>query len=348
MWKRKREGARRGRARLVFAAIFPLAVAACNSSDGSHPTPETTKPKTERDPAIGSTLPEAPVPAINAAANDPARSFPLDATPSPDGKTVYYAALSEDADGNKTAGLFRVAASGGDVTTLASGDPLSAPVGVSVSVDGTTIFVADPGAGAGGAILTVPSAGGASAPLGGTDGYRPQGLTIAQIKPQGEALYFTGVDPTTGEAGLFSVNPAGGTAVAIATGSPFAEPGGVTVLANGDAYVADAAASNGFAGVIAVKNGKASVFVERIGVGFPAGITATHDGSTLIVSGLDPATRTDLVYFVNVASGELSVLTDTISAFHSPAGLHRANDTDVFAWADCRANETGTVYVLRP
>src|SRR6185436_2547808 len=162
--------------------------------------------------------------------------------------------------------------SGGDVTTLASGEPLAAPVGVSTSLDGATIFVADPGAGAGGAILTVPSGGGAAAPLGGTEGYRPQGLTIAEIKGK-EMLYFTGIDPSSGDAGLFSVSPSGGTAVATATGSPFAEPGGVTVLANGDAYVADAAASSGFAGVIAVKKGKASVFVERIGVGFPAGIT---------------------------------------------------------------------------
>jgi hypothetical protein len=41
-------------------------------------------------------------------------------------------------------------------------------------------------------------------------------------------------------------------------------------------------------------------------------------------------------------------MTDPIGAFHESAGLHRAHDVDVFAWADSRANDTGTVYVLEP
>ena len=92
-------------------------------------------------------------------------------------------------------------------------------------------------------------------------------------------LYFTGVDPSSGDAGLFSVDPAGGTPMTIAAGAPFGEPGGVTVAANGDAFVADALSSTGASAVIRVSHGDAKVFVDRIGVGFPAGITLTdlHD-----------------------------------------------------------------------
>jgi hypothetical protein len=36
-----------------------------------------------------------------------------------------------------------------------------------------------------------------------------------------------------------------------------------------------------------------------------------------------------------------------IGGFRESAGLHRARNAGVFAWADGRANKTGTVYVLK-
>jgi hypothetical protein len=348
---------------LLAVCLVPLVLGACESDDKG--TPKSTTSKTSPpDPAVAASLPEAPSVSIQAAANDTDRSFPLDATPSPDGKDVYYVALSNDSDGNPVAGVFHTAAGGGNVTPLASGDPLSSPVGITTSVDGSTLFVADPGADGGGSILTVPSGGGSASVLSGTTGYRPQGVTVARVKGNA-TLYFTGVDPASGAPGLFRVDPGGGTPVAIATGAPFGEPGGVTVTAKGVAYVADALSSSGNAAVVRVSGGDAlsssgnaavvgasggdaKVLVDRIGVGFPAGITLTHDESKLVVSGLDPETRTDLVYFVELSTEKLSALTETVSAFHEAAGLHRAQDTDVFAWADTRANDTGTVFVIRP
>jgi len=343
--KRKRAGGREGGS-LLAVALIPLALGAC-STDSAPAQHGSTKPMATADPAIGSTLPAAPSVAISAAANDMDRSFPLDATPSPDGASVYYTALSTDADGNRIAGIFQVPADGGQVTPLSSGDPLAAPVGITTSIDGATLFVADPGAESGGGIVTAASSGGTASVLSGTTGYRPQGVAVADVKGK-TMLYFTGVDPSSGEVGVFSVDPAGGTVTALATGAPFGEPGGVTVTSKGDVFVADALGASGVPAVIEVKAGAASVFVDRIGVGFPAGITLTHDESKLVVSGLDPATRTDIVYFIDVGSRELSAMTDTVGAFHDPAGLHRAHDADVFAWADSRANDTGTVYVLRP
>src|SRR5215470_5162214 len=111
MWKPKRAGSRPSAGGLFAVALLPLALASCQSDEGR--SSGSTKPKPERDPAIGSTLPEAPAPAMNAAANDTTRSFPLDATPSPDGSVVYYAALSSNEEGDRVAGVFRVGADGG-------------------------------------------------------------------------------------------------------------------------------------------------------------------------------------------------------------------------------------------
>ena len=258
---------------------------------------------------------------------------------------MYFTALTGDPS-ERVPGLFQVPAAGGAITTIASGTPLGAPLGISVSLDGTTLFVADPGAASGGAILSVPSAGGAPTALGGTAGYYPGGVVVAKVNDQ-ESVYFTGRDPTSGAPGLFMTAEAGGGVTTVAEGAPFAEPGGVVVAKDGTAYVADSLASGDLAAIVKVSGGAASLLVPRIGVGFPAGVTLTEDESTLLVSGLDPVTRTDLVYFADVKTGELSRLTDPISAFHDSAGLHRAYGANVFAWADSRANTNGTVYVLK-
>lgn len=319
----------------LLTALGCLGLAACDSERSVQPGPQ------KENPADGSSSI-----AINVAANDPAVQSPFDATPSPDGKTVYYTALREES-GERVPGIFKVPASGGEIEVLASGEPLAAPLGISVSYDGATLYVADPGAANGGAIMTLPASGGAVSPLAGTEGYRPGGLVVAKTDEQ-PALWFTGVDPSTGARGVFTTALGGGGVTAVATGTPFAEPGGVAVSKEGRVFVADALASDGLSALIEVTGGQATRFVESIGVGFPAGVTLTHDESTIIVSGLDPVSRTDVVYMVNAATREVTRFTDTVSAFHEPAGLHRAHDTNVFAWADSRANDTGTVYVLKP
>jgi hypothetical protein len=86
--------------------------------------------------------------------------------------------------------------------------------------------------------------------------------------------------------------------------------------------------------------------IEGLGVGFPAGIATTLDASTVLVSGLDPVSRTDRVFVVNAMNGELSVIKEPFASFSEPAGLHRAHDTNTFAWADSEANGEGTVYMV--
>ena len=309
------------------------------------------KPTGEMKPAAPTNNPgEAPVPAIAQAANDAMIRSPLDATPSPEGKRVYYTAFKRSEDGEDIPGVFTVAADGsGAIETLVQGDPLGAPVGISVSLDGSKLFVADPASGpeAAGAVLTLAANGGSASPLPGTERYRPKGVAVAKVKDE-EYLYFTGHAPDSGQAGVFRIGAGGGTATALASGEPFGDPSGLVVSAKGDVYVVEASVDQHAARVLRVSGAKVEAFVENIGIGFPAGITLTHDDSTLLVSGLDPDTKHDVVYFVNVATGAVSRLTKTVGQFAEPAGLHRAHNTDVFAWADSEANASGTVYVLKP
>jgi catechol 2,3-dioxygenase-like lactoylglutathione lyase family enzyme len=327
---------RRRHLQLHGSLLWCLLLVACGRNDEPDEprSPDTEPPKTES--------PSAPTPEIRVAANDAMIRGPLDATPSPDGKRVFYTAVSH-ATGEPQPGVFGVAASGGEVQMIALGEPFVAPASISISLDGSTLFVADPAAGA---IFRLPADGGTPSVLSGTGGYAPAGLVVAKVDT--EYVYFTGRNPAQTEAGLFRVASEGGNVDTVASGAPFQDPAGVAIDSRGDAYVIETGPDNASAQVVRVRKGVATTFVDGIGVGFPAGVTLTHDDATLLVSGLDPQTRRDVVYFVDTASAEIAHLTDTVGAFAEPAGLHRAHDADVFAWADSEAREYGTVFVLEP
>jgi sugar lactone lactonase YvrE len=292
-------------------------------------------------------------PPLHIAANDVQSRAPMDATPTPDGQRVYYTALGIAADGSEQAGVFATDAAGGAaIETLTVGSPLTAPVGISINPDGDRLFLADSAWNAGergaGAIVALPTSGGVPSALAGTEGYVPRGLVIADVSDE-TWLYFTGVDPERGEPGVFRTALAGGTVQAVASGAPFVDPAGVAVASDGTVYVIDALASSdarGQASVVRVRGGEAERMIEGLGVGFPAGIATTLDASMVLVSGLDPVSRTDRVFVVNAMNGELSVIEEPFASFSNPAGLHRAHDTNVFAWADSAANDEGTVYVV--
>jgi DNA-binding beta-propeller fold protein YncE len=158
-------------------------------------------------------------------------------------------------------------------------------------------------------------------------------------------LYFTGRDPDSGEPGLYRMAQGSGPVEPVARFASDIEPGGVALASNGDAYVA--ANSGDGAQVLQIRAGEPTRFVRDIGLGFPAGVALTRDDQTLLVSGLDPQTRRDVVYVVSVASGQVSRLTAGLGQFHESAGLHRAHRADVFAWADSQAGDSGTVYTVK-
>lgn len=266
---------------------------------------------------------------------------PFDATPDPDGNVFYFTAV-DVASGD--AGIFTGCT---PVAALHVGDPLVAPLGIATSTDGAKLWVTDPGAedsnGALGAVFTLGTSPGTPVVVAGTEGTVPRGLDLVG-SATGDIVYFTGVDPSDKQPGLFMIK--GGVVSTVAKGSPFVDPSGVAVASNGTIYVSDTDGSGNHLGaIVQVSNGTATLFVTNVGVGYPAGISITKDDSTVLLSGIDPSTSKDVVYLVNATTKEISTFTDTIGENLEAAGLHRAHNVDVYAWADLSAGVNGgTVY----
>lgn len=321
---------------LIGSCLGLMAVTGCTCG-------EDEKPPTQ-------TLGNGTIGSIKPAAHD-ANAFtsPLDATPSADGSAVFFTARNADGPA-----VFKGSASGGTPTLLHAGDPLSAPVGISLSSDDQMVFVADPGAVVGeqddGALWTVPAAGGTPSLVAGTAGYAPRGLVVVN-EGGSDQLYFTGKLPADGTPGVFKVSASGGTVETLASGGLLSDPNGIAVNGEGVVYVADSAAKDleaGSARVIQVANKQATLVQDGLRVGFPAGIALAQDGSALLVSAIDPASRTDQVVRIDLASKQATSVNMGIAAFEEAAGLHRAAKAEVYAWADSSADGSGTVFVLAP
>ena len=111
-------------------------------------------------------------------------------------------------------------------------------------------------------------------------------------------------------------------------------------------YVVDTIGDANRAQVVSISKGVASVILPGIGCGYPAGIALAQDESAILVSGLEPTLGTDIVYRLDLGSKEVATVSQGIDTFNESAGLHRAHGTDVYAWADSRANGGGTVFLL--
>lgn len=291
---------------------------------------------------------------ISPAANAAEAESPVDATPSPDGNDIYFIASTRKADPDglgfeRVPAIFKVSAKGGALTKLHEGAPLGSPFNITISDDGQTLFLADSAADTSedrsdGKVWTMSSGGGTPTALAGTDGLKPGGVEVL-----GDTLYITG--HKDGQAGVFRSGLGGGNVTAIKTGAPFTDPSGVAVAKSGEVYVLDSGgimSEAGGASVIKVTaDGNASVIMSGISIGHPGGIALSADDKTLFVSGLDSGKGTDVVFKVTLDGMKVEdAFVSTIGEFYESAGLHRARQTNVFAWADSRANKTGTVYVL--
>jgi len=304
-----------------------FAVVACGDSDATSPN----------ENGIG-------ISSIKPAANDPSFRSPFDATPDPKGENIYFTALTAEG----VPAIYTGSANGGAVRVLHEGAPLSSPFSIAISEDGKTLFVADGSAENGpegeedGAVFTLPAAGGAPAVLTGTAGKNPRGVEV-----HGDSVYFTG--KFEGQAAVYKTGLGGGEPQALVRGEPLREPSGITITKGGDVFFVDAYADNATgAAVLKVAGGKAEVVRDGFAVGHPAGLATVSDDSALLLSGLDAQKLTDIVARIPIGGpGEVKTFTDVIGEFSESAGLHRAKGADVFAWADSRAGETGTVYVLR-
>lgn len=278
----------------------------------------------------------------------PAIAF--DATPDTGGAYVYFTGLG--ADGR--AGVFRIGAQGGaGAAEIAAGPPLVAPLGIATSADGGRLFVADPGAGDAalddaGALFAIDLPGGAVAPIDGGEGLQARGLEVARGADNEERIIFSGRDRDDGQPGVFSLPARGGEVSALAKGSPLVDPSGIAVAGPGDIFVCDTLASpDKTATIFRIEDGFVSPFATGLHVGYPCGIALTRDDAALLVLTRDPTRGADEVVWIEVASGARSATAAGAPGHDEPGGLHRARGADVFAFVDHRAQEQGSVFLLR-
>ncbi|AUX25937.1 uncharacterized protein SOCEGT47_064900 [Sorangium cellulosum] len=281
----------------------------------------------------------------------PARAF--DATPDPGAAHVYFTAI--DASGR--AGVFKASARGeARAVEVAVGPPFVAPLGIATSTDGGRLFVADPGAGSAadrdaGHVFAIDPTGGAVAPVQGGEGLVARALEVVRAADGEDRILVSGRDPADGQPGVFSLPARGGDVAVIARGSPLADPSGVAAAGAGDrdVFVCDPLASpDGTATIFRIEDGFVSPFATGLHAGYPCGLALTRDGAALFVLTRDVARGADEIVRIDVASGARSSIEIGARGHDEPGGLHRAKGADVFAFVDHRAQETGSVFLLRP
>lgn len=273
----------------------------------------------------------------------------FDAVPSPDGTKVYFTGV--DINGNTGAFWTPVGNGIQNATQASAGNLLVAPIGVAISSDGGTLYIADPGAldtsgGDDGVIWSLALPNATPAAVAGSGGIYARGLTVT-ASGGSDTLVFTGVNGS-GQPGLFSLAASGGTAMTIATGAPFDDPSGVTVDSSGNTFVFDVTAGGSHrADVIKVAGNTPSVVLSDLWVGYPAGITTSATAGSIVLSGLAAASGPDTITVVN-SGGQSSPLVSTgLANLRNAGGLHRAANANVYAFVDSAGDGTDAVYVIR-
>lgn len=300
-------------------------------------------------PAVGNKLPilNDAIASLVAVAQSPTGT-PVDASPDPEGNIIYFTVQGDGA------GVYQVAASGGEITTMMQGAPLTDPLGLAVATDGQTLYVAETASDNRG-LYAVPAGGGVPTLLPGTAELSPQVPEL--VNQNGEdQIYFSGHTPE-GQAAVFKLSSSSGTPMLVFQGQPLVEPSGVAISSDGTVYVADHAASaNGLASVFRITTAGA---IEPIATGLTTdeeliGIALTQDEGALLVSHLEPVEKTAQVLIINLSTSEQGIFNKEIGANTGAGGLHRAHHTADFAWADssnpgiCARRPCGNVYFLEP
>lgn len=298
--------------RILWAlSSAPLALVGCSSSDSDLPT----EPPTSITKVTSGGF-----------------SSPTDAVASPDGKTFYFAAYDDE----KEPAIFRVSSSPGSTAEiLAIGAPLASPMGLVLSCDGSTLYVADLATSNAddtqiGGVLALPTAGGVVTDLGGGLS-RPAGLAMSS---DCKTLHVTG-RTADGLPGLFTMSIDGGSASTIFSGEPLISPTGLHVDPDGVAWVMDhraaGGAGEGVLWAIPRDGSRADEVASGLRMGTPGGVSLTAGGGTAVMPTRDLDGNAQLTT-VNITTGETLQLAapDMID----PAGLRTARKAGVFAVVD--------------
>jgi hypothetical protein len=269
---------------------------------------------------------------------------PFDAVPSPDGCTVFFTAIGSDGTG----AVFTVAKDGTGLKRLDTPGKLIAPVSLSVSSDGATLFVADPAFATdfasgdptkdAGAIFTLAAGGGDPNVL--IAGNAPRSVAIVD-EGGTDQLYFGG-SGATGPS-IFKVAAAGGAAApVVATG----EPGGIASADGTTLYAVTSTATGGT--LIKIAGGTATPLVTGLRIGLSAGVAVAGDGSAVVVSGLDPADGTDVAIRVQLSDNSIKNQKALSDVLGEAAGLHKAHKAEVYGFVDgLGVTGGGSVWLLQ-
>jgi sugar lactone lactonase YvrE len=297
---------------LVTSLAAPLALTGCHSSDD---------------------LPSDPPKTVEKVASEGFTS-PTDAVASLDGREFYFAAY----DLEKQPALFRTPSSAGATAEkLAAGDPLESPIGLVLSCDGDTLYVADIG-GEAGAVLSIATSGGAITDLAVTGVVRPGGLAMG---PDCKTLFATG-RTEEGMPALFKIATTGGAAMPVWMGEPLMSPTGLHVDADGVAWVMDhravGARGEGVLFAIPQDGTAANEVISDLRMGTFGGVSLTAGGGVAVMPTIDADGHGQLTS-VEIASGMMQQL--ATPELIDPAGLRTARQAGVFAVVD---SEGGAIY----
>jgi hypothetical protein len=282
-------------------------------------------------------------------------SRPLDATPDSRGTTVFFTAYA--ADGSP--GVFRAAIPAPGMppatpTAVVTGMGLEFPVGIALSNDDSTIYVADQTADRGmqagaGAVFSIPAAGGAPTVVNvGTALIQPVSVTVSF---DGNDLYIGGqleasddMMGVTRTRALFRVSRGGGSATVVTNN--VVDPSGLSQASTGVVLVHDTR-RGGARSASAVTVGPAGVntFAGGLVANYPAGLGFSVDGRFALFSGADPNVGPGMLTLAG-GDGMAMAPMELSAGMVTPLGLHRARMADAWAVADERANDTGQIFLV--
>lgn len=257
---------------------------------------------------------------------------PQDSTPDFAASTIYFTA--QNAQGS---GIFKAPALGGAAEVVLVGAPFVKARGIVMSADGGQMFVADPDAPAAGGktgqIFAMKTGETAPQPVRGSAGTAPQNMAVVVQNGQ-EMIYFTGQDPSSGQAAVLALPSAGADAPTIvAQGAPLAQPDGIAVSAAGIVYVADRATAEKEGRIFKIEGGKATAVLEHERLGNPAGMVLVDEASILLISSVHPDKPSAQVRLLDLTDGRTGIISQVIGENPGAGGLHASpGKPTVLSW----------------
>lgn len=247
---------------------------------------------------------------------------PLDAAPAADGEGIYVLA-------NHEGELAVLELDAGEVTPIATG--LGPARSLDISSDGSFLVVADGG-------IERIALDGTRTRLPGTDDHGARGVDLVRAGSS-DLVFFTGVDPETGAAAIYSADLAGGPIEVVATGFADAQLDALVRARDGTFYASDRRGRVWRAS----PNSPPEQVLSNVGLGDPAGVALTADESTLLVSSVSTSGTSQLV-LLDTADLSITLVSDGIGANTESGGIHRAESGDTFAWVGIATSGEGLVY----